>query len=99
MITYSTSWHWDILAAAFILSSFGCATSLQLTKHHTGQFGIRNWYILFLCTYSLYIIGIWCTHYISMLALEIEKVNHETGVITDVPIEFNIPFLIVSFIL
>ncbi|KAK5806580.1 hypothetical protein VI817_000838 [Penicillium citrinum] len=49
---------------SYVISSMGCATTLELLHRRTSRSGFYNWYLLLTSSITMGGIGIWCMHFI-----------------------------------
>ncbi|KAJ5946860.1 hypothetical protein N7454_003699 [Penicillium verhagenii] len=78
---------------SYVISSMGCATTLELLHRRTSRSGFYNWYLLLTSSITMGGIGIWCMHFIGNRAIVLG--NGEN----DVQIMYNVAFTGTSFVL
>ncbi|KAJ5746158.1 hypothetical protein N7520_011340 [Penicillium odoratum] len=78
---------------SYVISSMGCATTLELLHRRTSRSGFYNWYLLLTSSITMGGIGIWCMHFIGNRAIVLG--NGEA----DVQILYNVAFTGTSFVL
>jgi len=71
----SVSYKPEYVVASYIIACVGSGTALQVMKQRTGFKGLRNWLLLVGGSISLGVVGIWCMHFIAMLAVKLEDNN------------------------
>lgn len=54
---------------SYVVSTMGCATTLELLHRRTSKSGLYNWYILLTSSVTMGGIGIWCMHFIGNRAI------------------------------
>ncbi|KAJ5656460.1 hypothetical protein N7507_008410 [Penicillium longicatenatum] len=78
---------------SYVISSMGCATTLELLHRRTSRSGFYNWYLLLTSSITMGGIGIWCMHFIGNRAIVLG--NGEA----DIQILYNVAFTGTSFVL
>ncbi|KAJ5488882.1 hypothetical protein N7539_003772 [Penicillium diatomitis] len=78
---------------SYVISSMGCATTLELLHRRTSKSGFYNWYLLLTSSITMGGIGIWCMHFIGNRAIVLG--NGEQAI----QILYNVAFTGTSFVL
>lgn len=75
-------WSPGYIFLSFVISCLGSATSLQMMKLRKSGFGWRNHVFLLFGALALGGVGIWCMHFIGMVALTLHRAD--TGDTVDI---------------
>ncbi|KAJ5803043.1 uncharacterized protein N7503_005493 [Penicillium pulvis] len=78
---------------SYVISSMGCATTLELLHRRTSRSGFYNWYLLLTSSITMGGIGIWCMHFIGNRAIVLGN-----GA-ANIQILYNVAFTGTSFVL
>ncbi|KAJ5897796.1 hypothetical protein N7504_008084 [Penicillium tannophilum] len=78
---------------SYVISSMGCATTLELLHRRTSRSGFYNWYLLLTSSITMGGIGIWCMHFIGNRAIVLGD-----GA-ANIQILYNVAFTGTSFVL
>lgn len=78
---------------SYVISSMGCATTLELLHRRTSRSGFYNWYLLLTSSITMGGIGIWCMHFIGNRAIVLGNGDQ------DIQILYNVAFTGTSFVL
>ncbi|KAF7116855.1 hypothetical protein CNMCM5793_005436 [Aspergillus hiratsukae] len=77
----------------YVISTMGCATTLELLHRRTSGAGLYNWYLLLTSSITMGGIGIWCMHFIGNRAIVLGDGAAKIQIV------YSVPFTAVSFIL
>ncbi|CAI7596415.1 unnamed protein product [Penicillium pancosmium] len=78
---------------SYVISSMGCATTLELLHRRTSRSGFYNWYLLLTSSITMGGIGIWCMHFIGNRAIVLGNGDKEIQIL------YNVAFTGTSFVL
>ncbi|GFF38046.1 MHYT domain signalling protein, putative [Aspergillus lentulus] len=78
---------------SYVVSTMGCATTLELLHRRTSKSGLYNWYLLFTSSVTMGGIGIWCMHFIGNRAIVLGDGAAQIQIV------YSVTFTGVSFIL
>ncbi|KAA8652473.1 uncharacterized protein ATNIH1004_001377 [Aspergillus tanneri] len=78
---------------SYVVSTMGCATTLELLHRRTSGSGLYNWYLLLTSSVTMGGIGIWCMHFIGNRAIVLGD-----G-LPSIQILYSVTFTGISFIL
>ncbi|KAH1409307.1 hypothetical protein KXW42_008499 [Aspergillus fumigatus] len=78
---------------SYVVSTMGCATTLELLHRRTSKSGLYNWYILLTSSVTMGGIGIWCMHFIGNRAIVLGDGAAQIQIV------YSVTFTGVSFIL
>ncbi|KAJ5690356.1 hypothetical protein N7462_004748 [Penicillium macrosclerotiorum] len=78
---------------SYVISSMGCATTLELLHRRTSRSGFYNWYLLLTSSITMGGIGIWCMHFIGNRAIVLGNGENELQIL------YNVAFTGTSFVL
>ncbi|KAJ6134056.1 hypothetical protein N7523_000378 [Penicillium sp. IBT 18751x] len=78
---------------SYVISSMGCATTLELLHRRTSRSGFYNWYLLLTSSITMGGIGIWCMHFIGNRAIVLGDGAQ------NIQIFYNVAFTGTSFVL
>ncbi|KAJ5713409.1 uncharacterized protein N7483_010590 [Penicillium malachiteum] len=78
---------------SYVISSMGCATTLELLHRRTSRLGFYNWYLLLTSSITMGGIGIWCMHFIGNRAIVLGNGEAHLQIL------YNVAFTGTSFVL
>ncbi|EAW13002.1 MHYT domain-containing protein [Aspergillus clavatus NRRL 1] len=78
---------------SYVVSTMGCATTLELLHRRTSRAGLYNWYLLLTSSITMGGIGIWCMHFIGNRAIVLGDGSPHLQIM------YSVSFTGVSFVL